>query len=510
MFYIYICFVLYWANISHGANILALVAAVSYSHQIAFAPLWKELSLRGHNVTVLTTDPMNDTKLTNLTELDMKWAYNVRKNSTYLIESKVFMWNYHQTVFGAMYRICDFVLSSDIGMNLRRNEYKADLVLVEYLCPEFLAFAELYNCPKILIASMSVPSIYSDLIGDSTHSVLHPEFITAFHGKLSFRERVVSTLVNWYLYYVFNFDIFNKKQISLRRYFNSTSTIPELISDIDMMFLYVNPVIHGPKAIGPATITIGGYREDTSEEPIPSKMKKFLDEAVEGCIYVSLGTNVNSSELNQQLLKNIKDALGEIPYKVLWKFEEDVGDMPKNIETAKWMPQQKILNHPNVKLFVFQGGLQSIEESVHGEVPFVVIPFFADQYQNAKILEDKGLALVLDRTSLKKDDLKNAILKVMNDSKYRDRVKKLKQLILDSPMTGLEKAVWWTEYVIRNKGAKHLRNPVADIPFYQYYLLDIVAFLLGIIILSVTVTIIALTKLYKLTTICYLLKEKTQ
>lgn len=73
-------------------------------------------------------------------------------------------------------------------------------------------------------------------------------------------------------------------------------------------------------------------------------MKEFLDDAKEGCIYVSLGTNVNSSDLSQLLLKNIKDALGEVPYKVLWKFEAYAADMPKNIRTAKWMPQQKVLS----------------------------------------------------------------------------------------------------------------------------------------------------------------------
>lgn len=48
----------------------------------------------------------------------------------------------------------------------------------------------------------------------------------------------------------------------------------------------------------------------------------------------------------------------------------------------------------------------------------------------------------------------------------------------DVPMKGLDKAIWWTEYVIRHKGAKQLRNPAADIPLYQYLLLDVIAFLI--------------------------------
>lgn len=46
---------------------------------------------------------------------------------------------------------------------------------------------------------------------------------------------------------------------------------------------------------------------------------------------------------------------------------------------------------------------------------------------------------------------------------------------MDQPISGIEKVVWWTEYVIRNGGAKHLRNPAADLPWYQYLLLDVTA-----------------------------------
>ena len=71
------------------------------------------------------------------------------------------------------------------------------------------------------------------------------------------------------------------------------------------------------------------------------------------------------------------------------------------------------------------------------------------------------------------------------DCRYKKNIKELAEIIQDEPMTGLEKAIWWTEYVIRHKGAKHLRSPIIDIPFYQYHLLDVIAFLV-----VVTVTLI--------------------
>lgn len=56
-------------------------------------------------------------------------------------------------------------------------------------------------------------------------------------------------------------------------------------------------------------------------------------------------------------------------------------------------------------------------------------------------------------------------------------MKKLSEIYRDRPATALETAVYWTEYVIRHKGAKHLRYPAADLNFFQYYSLDVFAFI---------------------------------
>jgi glucuronosyltransferase len=40
-------------------------------------------------------------------------------------------------------------------------------------------------------------------------------------------------------------------------------------------------------------------------------------------------------------------------------------------------------------------------------------------------------------------------------------------------MSPLETAVYWTEYVIRHKGAPHLRSAAVGMPWYQYYLIDV-------------------------------------
>ena len=52
--------------------------------------------------------------------------------------------------------------------------------------------------------------------------------------------------------------------------------------------------------------------------------------------------------------------------------------------------------------------------------------------------------------------------------------------------------MYWTEYVIRHKGAPHLRSAVLDLAWYQYFLLDVIAVLalaVGYFVLMIYMTL---------------------
>lgn len=55
----------------------------------------------------------------------------------------------------------------------------------------------------------------------------------------------------------------------------------------------------------------------------------------------------------------------------------------------------------------------------------------------------------------------------------------------DQPMTPTDTMVYWSEYVIRHKGAPHLRSSGLDLNYIQYHNLDVFAAIFGIIALSV-------------------------
>jgi len=73
-------------------------------------------------------------------------------------------------------------------------------------------------------------------------------------------------------------------------------------------------------------------------------LKRFLDDATEGFIYVSLGTTVTCSNLPKEIANNFAKVFPKLPYKIVWKFEcaELLGQFD-NAFISKWFPQQGVL-----------------------------------------------------------------------------------------------------------------------------------------------------------------------
>ena len=64
---------------------------------------------------------------------------------------------------------------------------------------------------------------------------------------------------------------------------------------------------------------------------------------------------------------------------------------------------------------------------------------------------------------------------------FKSNATRVSRLSRDNPRTFVQEAADWIEYVHRHKGAKHLKSQVYNLYWYQYYLLDLLVFLLTVI-----------------------------
>lgn len=149
--------------------------------------------------------------------------------------------------------------------------------------------------------------------------------------------------------------------------------------------------------------------------------------------------------------------------------------------------KKSVLAHPNIKLYIYQGGLQSTQEAIYHEVPVLGIPIFSDQENQVKIAVNHGIAKDLNIETLTRDKLESAIREMINNKQYKKNIINLRKLMNDLPYDSLNILIWWTEYVIRHKGAPYFRSNLAWQSWYQYCDNDIIVFL------SFTVFLIAYT-----------------
>ena len=71
--------------------------------------------------------------------------------------------------------------------------------------------------------------------------------------------------------------------------------------------------------------------------------------------------------------------------------------------------------------------------------------------------------------------------------------KTCQKIFKDRPMSQAESVVYWTEYVLRHKGAPHLKSHALNLRWYQYYLLDILA----VVLVFISVVIYITKKMFK-------------
>ncbi|KAJ7354805.1 UDP-glucuronosyltransferase 1-1 [Desmophyllum pertusum] len=144
-----------------------------------------------------------------------------------------------------------------------------------------------------------------------------------------------------------------------------------------------------------------------------------------------------------------------------------------NIKVVNWLPQNDLLAHKDIKAFVSHVGHNSLYESA--------------PVSNAKIAEEFGLGIAVDHETVDAQQLTDTIERVVNEPRFKTEATRISRLMKDSPRTPLEKTGDWIEYVLRHGGAQHLRAQVFNIPWYQYYLLDVMAFLVAMAIFVVMV-----------------------
>ncbi|XP_069578905.1 UDP glucuronosyltransferase 5 family, polypeptide G1 [Brachyistius frenatus] len=299
------------------------------------------------------------------------------------------------------------------------------------------------------------------------------------HDQMDFLERTKNMLHYFHSVYEYHFVINPAYSELFQLHFPPGTDLLSLERAADIWLLRSDFVFEFPRPTVPNLVHIGGF-QCKEARPLSAELEAFVQSSGEhGVVVMSLGTFV--SALPRESTEAIAAAFAQLPQKVVWRF---VGEKPaslgNNTLLLKWLPQSDLLGHPKTRAFVAHGGTNGMYEAIYHGVPVLGLPLLFDQFDNLHRLKLRGAARVAEAKSLNKDNFLEALQDIIESPSYRNNVRRLSQLHRDQPMSPMDTAVFWIEYVIRNKGAAHLQSAGFSLPWYSYFCLDVAAFILAV------------------------------
>ncbi|CAG9767341.1 unnamed protein product [Ceutorhynchus assimilis] len=464
-------------------KILGIFPMPGISHYILASKLMKGLSEAGHDITMVSpyalkdlpkngtfTDVVLDGMADDYFQITLKHVNRFEGDSKGHIASL-------NMILNRFIKIANDTLHHPKMKQLVDSDQKFDAVVMEqFFNDAHKVYAHIFDCPLILLSSIGPNSMVNPTVGNPQPVSYVPHLIA---GDISKNLSLYNRAKNLYLYieeflFIRVFTHPKHDQIIHDIYPNSPA-LSQLYKNVSLLLLNSHISLNGPQPMVPNMVEIGGYFIDPPQK-LPQDLQEYMDNAPEGVIYFSMGSNLESKDLPETKKRAILNVLGKLNQKVIWKFEEDLPGKPSNVLIRKWCPQQDILAHPNIKLFITHGGLLSTTEAIYHGVPVLAIPVFADQPMNAAraAADGYGLKLSYHDPDFNEETLTSLINELLTNSKYAETAKRKASLYHDRTMKPMETAVYWVEYVIRHKGATHLRVAGLNLPWYKYFLVDIV------------------------------------
>lgn len=195
-------------------------------------------------------------------------------------------------------------------------------------------------------------------------------------------------------------------------------TLNDAMKNVNFVLLNNHFSFSFPRPYVPNMVEVGGLHINRVPNPLPKDIKEYLDNAIEGVIYFSMGSNIQSTTLPASKRDALLKTFSQFKQKVMWKWEsENLPGKPDNVFIKSWWPQDDILAHPNVKVFITHGGLLGSTEAIYHGVPVVGIPIFGDQELNMARAERAGYGLTVSYQNLTQDSLTWALREMLNNPK---------------------------------------------------------------------------------------------
>ncbi|EDW66951.1 UDP-glycosyltransferase UGT5 [Drosophila virilis] len=485
-----------------GYSFLLISPTAAKSHFYVGQALAKGLVAAGHEVTVVSPFPQKKPIKNYVDVATPNIITAMAVNKARILDVAKIPLVFRLPVMHAMgLKLTRTLMEEPEVHTLLAQNRTFDAVICEVFMNEaHFGFAEHFQAPLIGLSTFGASTWTTQLVGTPSPPSYVPNFLLHFSDHMSFFERAHNLIFTAYELIYQHFFYLPQQQQLYRKYFpNNKQEFYELRKNTALVLLNNHISLGFSRPYAPNMIEVGGMHINRKSQSLPQNIEEFIKGAKHGVIYFSLGSNLRSSDLPLEKREAFVETFRNLKQRVLWKFEEpNLPGKPDNVFISDWFPQDDILAHENVILFITHGGLLSTTESIFHGKPVLGIPFFGDQFMNMARAEQAGYGVTVAYSELTRETFQNAIDKILTNPSYTEQVREMSSTFRDQHETPLERAVYWVEHVTRQKGARYLRSAAQDLSFIQYHNLDVLAMIIGGLCLALYAVFYCLAALVRL------------
>ncbi|XP_065063259.1 UDP-glucuronosyltransferase 2A3-like [Rhopilema esculentum] len=471
-----------------GSNIVFMTVPMVHSHYFNGMGLAEEMARRGHKVSILVTEQLKTRKsIVKHVEYRLRDAELVNSiNEVYNDVSK--------KEFGAMAFI-NFVkdlirLFVDACFAILENEQtlkeikEADMIvaITSMSCAYYLG--DIFDKPVI---SLHTSAFYflSQFTGAPSVPSHVPAATIALSDEMTFFERI-QNFISYRLYDAIESHgtTYYFRELQAAYGWRSSGSFPEVIGKTELFIFTTDFSYQHAQPIMPNTFFVGPLLAKPPA-PLSEDLEEFMQSSNEhGVVLIAFGSA--ASEMDQTTIEAMLTAISRMKQKFIWKLEATENlKIPQNLKALKWVPQNDILGHKKTKAFVSHMGLNGAAEAAYHGVPIVAAPFKGERFHNAVLFTKKAkMAKFIDIINAGADTWQSTMEEVVYNSSYKEHAMMTSKRMRSWPKSGTERAGDLVQYALDNGGRlPHLKSNANTLYWFQYYCVDVIAFLLALAVI---------------------------
>ncbi|XP_044755197.1 UDP-glycosyltransferase UGT4-like [Coccinella septempunctata] len=267
-----VCLIFVSSELVKCADILAVIPSPFFSHQATFRPLWRELAKKGHKITLITTNPMENNE--NITQIDYSGTYDHLAIGSLLKNDDNLFQLFIKKLSNGIDDMLEYQFSHPGLAELIKKRDKFDLMIVELIIPGWPLLSTKFKCPFIGLSTMDgYPSMH-EAVGNAVHPVIYPFTDLGIGEDPSFVERLQSVAFSVIGDLLFKRVMAYVGTKYARKYIDKDlPESQEVQAKVDMIFINANPVFFPPRPITPVTINLGGGLHLAEPKKLPEVRK---------------------------------------------------------------------------------------------------------------------------------------------------------------------------------------------------------------------------------------------